>query len=82
MGRWNLEPFIPRMEWVKCVVCRVGVLVDKTLPKGMVLNKDSLFICPSCVVRTNPLIYKKHADKQKFEEERRAEQRAKALIYG
>lgn len=86
MGRWSFGlggiPNVPRLEPVTCIVCRTSVLVDKTLPKGMVLNPNAVFVCPVCVVKTNPLIYKQHEAKEKLKLEEKLERQHKAAKHG
>ena len=49
----NRERWFDGYEWVKCYVCRVQVLVQKSLnPKEVMRSKD-LFVCPNCLSKTD-----------------------------
>jgi uncharacterized protein YlaI len=52
------EPNAPGFEAVKCVVCSRQVLVDRRLPRGEVLTKRDIFVCPECLIRTDPLRFR------------------------
>lgn len=45
-------------ETVRCAVCRTYVLVDKNLPRGEVLTKKDIFVCPRCLVASDPLRFR------------------------
>lgn len=60
----NLDISAPEgFEYVKCAICKLQVLVDKRIDKKTVITKKDIFLCPRCLVASDPLRFR-DAEKQ------------------